>query len=76
MDKNEFLAAFQEQFEDTDPALISFETVYKDLPEWNSMMTLVIIAFADENYGVTLKGTDFQNTSTVEDLYNTVLSKK
>jgi acyl carrier protein len=76
MEKNDFLNSFQEQFEDTDASEITFETVYKDLPEWNSMMALVIIAFVDEKYEITVTGADLQNTRTVEDLYNIVLSKK
>ena len=72
MTKEDFLIGFQEQFEDTDPSLIAFETNYKDLDEWSSMMALVVIAFVDENYSVSLSGDDFKNSSTIEDLYKLV----
>lgn len=75
MNKEEFLIGFQEQFDDTDPSLISFETKYKDLDEWSSMMSLVIIAFVDDSFGATLAGDDFRNTTTVEELYNIVANK-
>ena len=75
MNKEDFLLGFQEQFEDTDPSLITFETKYKDLDEWSSMMSLIIIAFVDESFMVTLSGDDFRNTFTVEELYNIVVNK-
>lgn len=74
MNKEEFLRGFQEQFDDTDPSLIMFDTNYKDLDEWSSMMALIIIAFVDENFSVSLTGDDFKNTKTIEDLY-TIASK-
>lgn len=72
MNKENFLVGFQEQFEDTDASKITFETKYKDLDEWSSMMALIVIAFVDENYSISLTGDDFKNTSTVEDLYQLV----
>ncbi len=76
MDINEFIKHFVEQFEETDPTEIKAETVFKDLDEWSSLMALNIIAMVDEEYDVTLKGADIENSATIEDLYNTVKSKK
>ena len=75
MDKNTFLESFSEQFDETPKEEISFDTKYKDLLEWSSMMALVIIAFVDEKYNVSLKGDDFANSTTVEDLYNIINTK-
>lgn len=72
MNREDFLTGFQEQFDDTDASQITFETKYKDLDEWSSMMALIVIAFVDENYSISLTGEDFKNTSTVEDLYQLV----
>ena len=69
MAQDKFLQGFQEQFDDTDPSLITFDTNYKDLDEWSSMMALVIIAFVDDEYNVSLSGDDFKNSTTVADLY-------
>ena len=69
MAKDKFLQGFQEQFDDTEPSLITFDTNYKDLEEWSSMMALVVIAFVDDEYNVSLSGDDFKNSSTVADLY-------
>ncbi|MFY7811753.1 MAG: acyl carrier protein [Flavobacterium sp.] len=70
-----FLDGFRSQFDETAPELIQNETVYKELDEWSSMMALVIIAFVDDEYNVTLTGDDFGSTKTVEDLFNLINSK-
>ena len=76
MNRETFITAFQEQFDDTVPSLINFETKYKDLDEWSSMMALVIIAFVDDSYSYGLSGDDFKKTETVEDLYQIILKNK
>jgi acyl carrier protein len=75
MELNEFVAHFAEQFEETDPATITAQTKYHDLDEWSSLIGLSVIAMADEEYGVTLKGNDVKNAVTVEDLFNVVKSR-
>jgi acyl carrier protein len=69
MQIEDFLTSLKTQFEETDSSLIQNDTVYKDLEEWSSMMALIIIAFVDEQYGVTLNGEDLNSTSTIEDLF-------
>lgn len=76
MKKEDFVANFADQFDDTDPSKISHETVYKELDEWSSLTALSIIAMCDEEYGVKITGDDIKTASTVEDLYNLVLGRK
>lgn len=71
-----FLENFASQFDETDASEFTAETVFKDLAEWSSLMALSIIAMADEEYSVKLKGEDIRNASTIEDLYNIVMSRK
>jgi acyl carrier protein len=75
MTREEFLKGFREQFEDTDESLIIFETKYKELEEWSSMMALIIIAFIDENYSKNLSGDNFKNSATIEDLYQILIKQ-
>lgn len=75
MEIKEFIEKFADQFDDTDPAEITAETLFHDLDEWSSLTALSIIAMADEEYDVTLKGNDINEAKTVEDLYNIVKSK-
>lgn len=44
------------------------ETHFKELPAWDSLNTLAVIAMADAEYGVSLTGSDIQNSHTVGDL--------
>jgi acyl carrier protein len=76
MQKEEFMANFANQFEDTDPSDITLDTVYKNLDEWSSLISLSIIAMCDEEYGVKITGDDIKNSSTVEDLYKLILSRR
>ena len=75
MEIKEFIENFAAQFDDTDPSEIKADTLFHDLDEWSSLTALSIIAMADEEYDVTLKGNDINEAKTVEDLFNIVNSK-
>ena len=75
MEIKEFINNFDAQFYETDSAKISATTEFKKLEEWSSLIALSVIAMADEEYDVTLKGDDIRNAVTVEDLYNIVKNK-
>lgn len=75
MNPNDFIAKFAELFDETDLSELKPETAFRELEEWSSMITLGLIALADEEYGVRLKGDDIRNSRTVEDLFNTINSQ-
>lgn len=75
MEIKEFIENFADQFDETDPAEITSATEFKNLDEWSSLIALSIIAMADEEYNVALKGDDIRNSNTVEDLFNIVKKK-
>ena len=75
MNLNEFVAHFAEQFDDTDVSEFKPETEFRKLDEWSSLMALSIIAMVDEEYNVTLQGTDMKAAETIGDLFNVVQSK-
>ena len=72
---DEFVTLFAELFDDTDVSAITSDTVFHDLDEWSSLIGLSVIALADEEFEVALKGDDVKNSITVEDLYNKVIEK-
>ena len=76
MQLDQFIQNFIDQFEDLDANVITPQTIFKDLDEWSSLSALSIIAMADEDYGVMLKGEDIRNAVTVEDLFDIVKSRK
>ncbi len=75
MDIKEFISNFAEQFDDLDASVLTPETEFKSLEDWNSLVALSVIAMIDEEYDVTLKGNDITGAKTIEDLFNTVQSK-
>ncbi len=76
MDINSFIENFAGQFDDTPADKFTAETKFRDIEEWSSLIALSIIAMVDEEYEVTLKGDDIKNAQTIQDLFNTVQSKK
>lgn len=76
MELEKFITNFANQFEETDPSVFTKDTIFKNLAEWSSLTALSIIAMADEEYGVTLKGEDIRSANTLEDLFNIVKNKK
>ena len=75
MDEIEFVQNFANQFDDTDASDFSMSTRFRDIDEWSSLIALGVIAMADEEYDVTLKGDDIIKSNTVEDIYNIVKSR-
>ena len=76
MTTEKFLENFANLFDETDSSEITLSTEFRNLDEWSSLIALSVIAMADEEYDVKLKGDDIKNTTTVEDLFNIVKSKK
>ncbi len=76
MNQEEFVQNFANQFDETDASGITIKTVFKDLDEWSSLLSLSIIAMCDEEYDVKIKGDDIRTANTVEDLFHIVMSRK
>lgn len=75
MELNEFIAAFAEQFDETDASEIAASTEFHELEEWSSLTGMSVIAMAKTQYGKTITGKEIRECETVEDLFNLVSSK-
>lgn len=75
MEIKDFIGNFAEQFDDLDASVLTPETEFKQLEDWNSLVALSVIAMIDEEYDVTLKGNDITGAKTIQDLFNTVQGK-
>lgn len=71
----EFTQLLEKEFEELPPNTLTPDTNYRDIPNWSSMHALIIIAFADANFGVELTASDLRSTQTIRDLYNIIQSK-
>ena len=72
MNITEFIENFAAQFDDTDEALFTPETKFKQLDEWSSLTALSVIAMVDAEYDVIIKGNDIINSETIKDLYDVI----
>ena len=71
-----FKLLFAEKFDETEESLFTIDTNFRDLDEWDSLTTLLIISMVDEEYDVALTKEDFQTANTIGDLYNIIQRKK
>jgi len=76
MNLEQFIKDFTAEFEMTEPEEIVAETVYRDLDEWDSLLTLAIIGMVNNKYHVKISGEEVRNAKTVENLFNLVKSKQ
>jgi len=72
---NKFFEHFCEELDETDIDEISVKTDFKNIEEWDSLVALSIIAMVDEEFEILLTGSDMMSSTTIEDLYNLILSK-
>jgi acyl carrier protein len=72
----EFVDKLEGEFEDLPKGTLKADTDYRTIKGWSSMHALIIIAFVDINFNMTLNGADLKATKTVSDLYNLVQQKR
>ena len=72
---NKFFEHFYEELDETDIDEISIKTDFKNIEEWDSLVALSIIAMIDEEFEILITGSDMNSSTTIEDLYNLILSK-
>ncbi len=70
MTTEKFIQELQEEvFTDTNPELITLNTNFKDLDEWDSLIALSLIAYFDMNLGKKISGDQIKVSNTIHDLY-------
>ncbi len=57
------------------PGRLQSETRLRDLPEWDSLQALVVVASFDWDYGVTISADEFAGARTVQELHTLVTQK-
>ena len=75
MELEKFIAAFADEFEETDASEITADCEFHELEEWSSLTGMGIIAMVKKQYGKTITGKEIRSCETVEDLYNLVKNK-
>ena len=75
MDLRDFVAAFADQFEDTDPSEINGDTHFHDLDEWDSLIALAVLNMSEKKFGKRITFDEMKDCETVEDLFKVIQSK-
>ncbi len=76
MQLDEFVSKLETEFDDMPKGTLKADTDYRSIKGWSSMHALIIIAFIDISFNITLNGSDLKSTKTVGDLYNLVQQKR
>ncbi len=76
MEIQDLISKIEVEFENLEPGTLQPTTSFRELKEWSSMHALILIALVDSEYEVTMTGNDLRAISTVNDLYQFILSKK
>ena len=72
---DEFTKNIELELDDIESGTLTPEINYRDLESWSSMYALIIIAYVDLEFDVTLTGDDLKQCNTVKDLYTLIKSR-
>lgn len=72
MEIKEFIEKFAEAIELDGTRILTPETEFRTLDEWDSLSYLSVIAMIDEEFDVQIETPEFKQLKTIGDLYNTV----
>ncbi len=75
MNPTEFLSVIQEQFPPEVRESIKMHTILRSIKGWSSLQALVITVAIDESYGILISDQDLRNVSSIQDLYQIILTK-
>ena len=74
MELEDFVKKFAACFNQTAPSTFKPDTEFRKLEEWGSMMTLIVIAMIDSDFGKTITSDDLKNATTISSLFQIVKS--
>jgi len=72
MKVTEFIDSIEEELREADAGTFGPATLFRDLPNWSSMLALLIIARIDELYGVQVSASEFSRIRTLAELHDHV----
>ena len=76
MDISYFIEKFATQFDNIDFKVLKSDTKFRQLDNWSSVTALLIISMIDDKYEVIISGEDIVNSTTIQDLFDIVNTKK
>lgn len=76
MEIKDFIENFIEALEIESTDTLTPDTDYRELDEWDSLGALTAISMIDDVYSVTVTNKELRALSTIQELFDLVLSKK
>jgi acyl carrier protein len=74
VETSKFLAAVESAFEQRVSG-VALETLFRELPEWDSLASVMIVAEVYADYGVQISGEELETCRTLADLKALIGSK-
>jgi acyl carrier protein len=65
-----FINDLLELFDEKPPCEINGETIFKDIPGWDSLVALSLIVMISDNYGKSIDGEVIRKCHTIRELYD------
>jgi acyl carrier protein len=65
-----FINDLLELFDEKPSCEINGETIFKDIPGWDSLVALSLIVMISNNYGKSIDGEVIRNSHTIRELYD------
>lgn len=75
MDIKLFIVKFCEAVEIEDSSVVTPETAFRELDEWDSLTYLSVIAMLDEEFELQIENAEFKQLKTIQDIYNKATTK-
>lgn len=75
METKGFIEKFAEAIELDEFDALTGDTKFRELPEWDSLSYLSVIAMMDEEYDTQIESADFKKLETINDIINFIEQK-
>jgi acyl carrier protein len=75
METIQFVRHFESAIEGIEPESLTPETRYHEIPQWDSLGLLCLLAMIDCEYGVQIGGMELKKCETLADVYELVREK-
>jgi acyl carrier protein len=72
---DQFIQELEPELEGLPAGALKPNTSYREVEGWSSMHALILIAFVDSRFGITLTGEDLRSCVTVNDLYSVISAR-
>ena len=76
MDTKIFIEKFAEALEIDTTDVLSTETIFRELEEWDSLAYLSVIAMMDEEFEIQIENVEFKQLKTLGDIMNYITNNK